>query len=263
MPLVAIIVFPLFGAVGALAVGRSPRRLPSLIAALASSLALAVVLAQLPAVLDGEIIVRRWSWVPAVGLELALRFDGLVMNHAVFKASLFMATGIIDHEAGTRDMRRLGGPFAFLPITATLATVAAAAMAGVPLLNGFLSKEMFFSAAAHSERIARWPEFVQWLIPAAAVLGGLFSVAYSVRFIHDVFFGPRFDPGAQGLSKPRMSRSEGCGCPSNSWSAFAYWWASFRSRPLDRCSASACAACWDSFRTITSPFGKAGRLPSR
>src|SRR3546814_10551874 len=67
------------------------------------------------------------------------------VNHATFKASLFMATGIIDHETGTRDLRRLSGLVRFMPITATLAMVAAAAMAGVPLLNGFLSKEMFLA----------------------------------------------------------------------------------------------------------------------
>lgn len=68
-----------------------------------------------------------------------------IINHATFKASLFMATGIIDHETGTRDMRKLNGMWRFMPYTATLAMVAAAAMAGVPLLNGFLSKEMFFA----------------------------------------------------------------------------------------------------------------------
>ena len=70
-----------------------------------------------------------------------------VINHATFKASLFMAAGIIDHETGTRDMRKLGGLFHYMPVTATLAMVASAAMAGVPLLNGFLSKEMFFAEA--------------------------------------------------------------------------------------------------------------------
>ena len=74
-----------------------------------------------------------------------------VMNHATFKASLFMAAGIIDHESGTRDIRRLSGLYRFMPITATLAMVAAAAMAGVPLLNGFLSKEMFFSESLRVE----------------------------------------------------------------------------------------------------------------
>src|SRR5690606_1790972 len=66
-----------------------------------------------------------------------------IMNHATFKASLFMAAGIVDHESGTRDMDRLSGLRKMMPVTATLACVASAAMAGVPLLNGFLSKEMF------------------------------------------------------------------------------------------------------------------------
>src|SRR3546814_6491795 len=74
------------------------------------------------------------------------------LNHATFKASLFMAAGIIDHETGTRDLRRLSGLYRFMPVTATLAMVAAAAMAGVPLLNGFLSKEMFLSESLAMHR---------------------------------------------------------------------------------------------------------------
>jgi multicomponent K+:H+ antiporter subunit A len=109
------------------------------------------------------------------------------MNHATFKASLFMAAGIIDHEAGTRDIRRLSGLFQFMPITATLAMIAAAAMAGVPLLNGFLSKEMFFAETIeiHDDSI------VDRALPYLATLATMFSVAYSLRFIRDVFFGPR------------------------------------------------------------------------
>src|SRR5690606_13804650 len=61
-----------------------------------------------------------------------------MMNHATFKASLFMAAGIVDHETGTRDVKRLGGLWHSMPITATVAVVAAGAMAGLPLLNGFL-----------------------------------------------------------------------------------------------------------------------------
>lgn len=107
-----------------------------------------------------------------------------IINHATFKASLFMAAGIIDHEAGTRDMRRLNGLFKFMPYTAVLAMVAAASMAGVPLLNGFLSKEMFFVETLHLQRFGDWA----WLIPALATIAGIFAVAYSLRFIHDVFF---------------------------------------------------------------------------
>src|SRR3546814_3397333 len=75
-----------------------------------------------------------------------------IVNHATFKASLFMAAGAVDHEAGTRDLRELGGLRRFMPITATLAVVAGAAMAGVPLLNGFLSKEMFFAETLAARR---------------------------------------------------------------------------------------------------------------
>jgi multicomponent K+:H+ antiporter subunit A len=107
-----------------------------------------------------------------------------ILNHATFKASLFMAAGIIDHEAGTRDMRRLGGLWKAMPITAVLGMVAAAAMAGVPLLNGFLSKEMFFTEAVGG----RGNAVMDVLLPLGAVVAGVFSVAYSARFIHDVFF---------------------------------------------------------------------------
>ncbi len=111
-----------------------------------------------------------------------------MMNHATFKASLFMGAGIIDHETGTRDIRRLSGLRRFMPITATLAIVAAAAMAGVPLLNGFLSKEMFFAQAIDVEGPA------PWLDRAAALSrdGGrdvqrrLFAALHA----HGVFFGP-------------------------------------------------------------------------
>ena len=110
-----------------------------------------------------------------------------VMNHATFKASLFMAAGIIDHESGTRDIRRLSGLYRFMPITATLAMVAAAAMAGVPLLNGFLSKEMFFAESLRAEGPL---QAINSALPVIATAWGIFSVAYSLRFIHGVFFGP-------------------------------------------------------------------------
>ena len=110
-----------------------------------------------------------------------------IMNHATFKASLFMATGVIDHETGTRDIRRLSGLIRFMPITATAAMVAAAAMAGVPLLNGFLSKEMFFS---ESLEVSGPMPVIDRILPFVATAAGMFSVAYSLRFIHGAFFGP-------------------------------------------------------------------------
>ncbi len=112
-----------------------------------------------------------------------------MMNHATFKASLFMSVGIIDHETGTRDMRRLDGLYRSMPITGTLAIVACAAMAGVPLLNGFLSKEMFF---AETVFVSASPA-IEIGLPALATLAGVFAVVYSLRFGHDVFFGAPAD----------------------------------------------------------------------
>jgi len=93
-------------------------------------------------------------------------------------------------------MRLLNGLWRYMPRTAVLAMVAAAAMAGVPLLNGFLSKEMFFAETLHLASLGP----IRGLIPIAATLAGIFAVAYSARFILDVFFNgqpldlPKFPP---------------------------------------------------------------------
>ncbi len=127
-----------------------------------------------------------------------------IINHAIFKASLFMAAGIVDHECGTRDMRRVNGLFKFMPITATLAIVAAGSMAGVPLLNGFLSKEMFFTETVGHPVF----EEMRWLLPLFATLAGMLAVAYSSRFIHDVFFnGDPIDLPRQPHEPPRWMRA--------------------------------------------------------
>jgi multicomponent K+:H+ antiporter subunit A len=107
-----------------------------------------------------------------------------IINHATFKASLFMVAGIIDHETGSRDMRRINGLYKYLPHTGVLAIIASAAMAGVPLLNGFLSKEMFFEQTVQAVSAAPFMLVVLILVMLAAI----FAVAYSLRFIHDVFF---------------------------------------------------------------------------
>ncbi len=108
-----------------------------------------------------------------------------ILNHATFKASLFMAAGIIDHETGARDMRRLGNLRRYLPYTSALAIIASLAMAGIPLLNGFLSKEMFFAQALEIER----HDVMRMLVSVSAFVFAIFGVAYSLRFVHDTFFG--------------------------------------------------------------------------
>ncbi len=125
-----------------------------------------------------------------------------ILNHATFKASLFMSAGIIDHETGTRDMRRINGLWKAMPVTGALGMVAAAAMAGVPLLNGFLSKEMFFA-----ETTALGDGAAGFALPLAATIAAVFSVAYSARFVHDTFFnGEPVDLPKTPHEPPRFMR---------------------------------------------------------
>ena len=109
-----------------------------------------------------------------------------LINHALFKAALFMNAGIVDHETGTRDIRVLGGLAGLMPITATLGTIAAASMAGLPPFGGFLSKELMLEAVWHTPFMG-----THWLLPAAVVAGASLSVGYSLRYIHGLYFGAR------------------------------------------------------------------------
>jgi multicomponent K+:H+ antiporter subunit A len=109
-----------------------------------------------------------------------------LINHALFKAALFMNAGIVDHETGTRDIRVLGGLAGLMPITATLGTIAAASMAGLPPFGGFLSKEMMLEEVWHTP-IATAP----WLLPLSVVIGASLSVAYSLRYIFGLYFAKR------------------------------------------------------------------------
>ena len=114
-----------------------------------------------------------------------------ILNHATFKAALFMSAGIIDHETKTRDIPSLGGLRFLMPITFVIATIAALSMAGIPFLNGFLSKEMMLEEMEHTYLFGP-----TWLVPALATFGSLFSAAYCFRFISHTFLGPRREPSS-------------------------------------------------------------------
>ena len=109
-----------------------------------------------------------------------------IINHASFKAALFMSAGIVDHEAHTRDIKRLGGLRHLMPVTFTIATIASLSMAGIPPFNGFISKEMMLEETLHTV----WAG-MPWLVPGLALVGALFSAAYSFRYIVHVFLGPQ------------------------------------------------------------------------
>ena len=129
-----------------------------------------------------------------------------------------MAAGIIDHETGTRDIRRLSGLYRFMPITATLAMVAAAAMAGVPLLNGFLSKEMFFAEGAGRRRarcraLDRALPYIAtlWRHVQRRLLACASSTACSSA------------RRRRACRARRTSRRAGCACRSSCWCSPAWW----------------------------------------
>ena len=127
-----------------------------------------------------------------------------ILNHAAFKAALFMSAGIVEHETGTRDIRRLGGLAKAMPITALVATLAAASMAGLPPFGGFISKELMLDETLHAGA---------WLLPVLATLGAALSVAYALRLAVHLFFGqPRkaepfaraHDPSAGMWASPAL-----------------------------------------------------------
>ncbi|WP_181686152.1 hydrogen gas-evolving membrane-bound hydrogenase subunit E [Halorhabdus salina] len=103
-----------------------------------------------------------------------------ILNHALFKAALFLVAGIVAHEAGTRLLSELGGLWRALPITAAVAAIAALGMAGLPPFNGFYSKELLFEATYHAAEHAGG---LWWLLPAVAVFGSIFTFLYSIRFL--------------------------------------------------------------------------------
>ncbi|WP_204396824.1 Na+/H+ antiporter subunit A [Agromyces aurantiacus] len=125
--------------------------------------------------------------VLVVGLgtrDAALAGTALLLAHALFKAALFLTVGIVDHASGTRDLRLLSGLGRRMPWLAAFATIAAASMAGVPPLLGFVAKEAVFTAELHAGAAGDpWA----WVGLAAAVIGSMLTVAYSVRFVWGAF----------------------------------------------------------------------------
>jgi multicomponent Na+:H+ antiporter subunit A len=120
----------------------------------------------------------------------------MLLAHAAFKAALFLVTGIIDHQLGTRDIRELSGVGRRLPGLLTVAALAAASMAGLPPLIGFLGKEAALEAFLHAPDLAAHG----WLL-AALVLGSALTVAYAARFLAGAFGGaPR--PGGKEPRPP-------------------------------------------------------------
>ncbi len=115
-----------------------------------------------------------------VGTEAALTAAVVhTIAHALFKAALFMVVGIVDHQAGTRDIRKLAALRVRMPVTLTVAAAAALSMAGVPPLLGFISKETMFAALLAADA-APW---LPVLVTGVAALTAVLTFAYAGRFV--------------------------------------------------------------------------------
>ncbi|MBT2380784.1 Na+/H+ antiporter subunit A [Streptomyces sp. ISL-111] len=110
----------------------------------------------------------------------ALAAVAMILGHALFKAPLFLVTGIVDHSTGTRDLRKLSGVGRSLPYVAGVAALAAASMAALPPLLGFAAKEAAFEALLHGSAADRWAL-------AVVVLGSALTTAYTLRFVWGAF----------------------------------------------------------------------------
>ena len=122
----------------------------------------------------------------AGGRIAALAGIAMLLAHGLFKAPLFLVVGILDRRAGTRDIRELSGVGRALPGLTVVSALAAASMAGLAPLLGFVGKEAAFEAFLAD---GRWP------IVAGVLAGSVLTVAYSARFLWGAFATkPGVDP---------------------------------------------------------------------
>lgn len=125
----------------------------------------------------------------------------LLLAHGLFKAALFLTVGIVDHQAHTRDLRELSGLGRRLPVLAAAAGVAAASMAGIPLLFGFVAKEL----ALESYIDGPLGVLANTSVLVGIVVGSILTVAYSCRFVWGAFATKPVDAGAVPIG-PAVAR---------------------------------------------------------
>ena len=140
--------------------------------------------------------------VMLIGGDTSAAFKALVISvvaHALYKSALFLTVGIVDHEAGTRDLRRLGGLRRAMPLTFAVGTVAALSMAGLPPMFGFLAKETLLASVTHPSISPAGIAFLS----AAVVAAGALILAQAGMLIWDTFFGQPRDPHVHAHEAPR------------------------------------------------------------
>ena len=139
--------------------------------------------------------------VVLIGQDTEIAFKALVIGvvaHALYKSALFLVVGSVDHEAGSRDLRRLGGLARVMPFSFIVGLVAALSMAGLPPLFGFLAKETLLATITHPTV----PPAVDLIFPVATVVAGAFVLAQAGMLIWDTFLGKPRDPAIHAHDPP-------------------------------------------------------------
>jgi multicomponent K+:H+ antiporter subunit A len=139
--------------------------------------------------------------VVLIGQDTEIAFKALVIGvlaHALYKSALFLVVGIVDHEAGSRDLRRLGGLVRAMPFSFAVGGVAALSMAGLPPLFGFLAKETLLATATHPNV----PPVVDLVFPVATVLAGALVLAQAGLLLWNTFLGKSRDPAIHAHEAP-------------------------------------------------------------
>jgi multicomponent Na+:H+ antiporter subunit A len=131
------------------------------------------------------------------GSDMMLAGLAMLVAHAMFKATLFMVVGIIDHATGTRDIRRLAWLGDRAKPLLVIAVLATASMAALPPFFGFVAKEADFETVLYSPALGSAAPFVL----TGIVLGSVFTTIYSLRFLFGAF-------GRKGLAKPSKRVAE-------------------------------------------------------
>ncbi|MBI5929221.1 MAG: NADH-quinone oxidoreductase subunit L [Chloroflexi bacterium] len=155
-----------------------------MISALLAAL-MALVATDLKRVLAYSTISQLGFMVFAVGAGGIFASQFHLLSHAVFKALLFLGAGAVIHTLGTRDMRKMGGLARSMPIVAVVFVIGAMALAGIPGVNGFWSKELI---------LERGFDEAPLLFSTAMLIGAGLTALYTLRMVWMVFFGtPQFE----------------------------------------------------------------------
>lgn len=158
--------------------------------------------------LKGLLAYSTTSWlgvlVVLIGLPSFNGFKALaigILGHALYKSALFLSVGSVDHSYHSRDLDRLGGVWKDMKGTAIVVIISALSMAGVPLLLGFVAKEVLLDASVNYLNGTFIGQAGTWFVVISAALTG----AAGYILIWDVFFAPRKDEGLHYHAMPWLA----------------------------------------------------------